>query len=96
MSGRIDQASGTVTVGYDRAVELVQEFLGDLGIVDISDPSHARTTDDLYIIRFKTAAEALEPNTVVVVDRASGDLHFVTVRPEDADPWPEAKVPVRD
>jgi hypothetical protein len=78
-------------LGYDRAVEVAQEFLGDLGIIDSAEPDHARATDSLFIIRFKAAAQAVEPNTVVLVDRATGDARFVTLDPAGADPWPEAK-----
>ena len=78
-------------VGYDQAVEAAQQFLGDLGIVATSEPGHALATDDVAIIRFKTAAQALKVNSVVVVDRATGSCRFATVRPENPDPWPGAK-----
>jgi hypothetical protein len=81
----------TMQVGHDQAVEAAQQFLGDLGIVLTSEPSHVMATDDVVIIRFTTAAEALTTNNVVVVDRTTGNCRFVTVRPEDPDPWPDAK-----
>lgn len=91
VSTSINRTSEGSALGYDRAVEVAQEFLGDLGIVDTSDPGHARATESVFIIEFKTAADALGPKTVVLVDRASGDQRFVTVDPADPDPWPDAK-----
>jgi hypothetical protein len=82
--------SAAMRLGHDQAVDAAQQFLGDLGIVSTSDPGHALATDDVAIIRFKTAAEALTANNVVLVDRATGNCRFVTVQPEDPDPWPEA------
>ena len=78
-------------LGHDRAVEVAQQFLGDLGIVSTSDPGHELATDAFVIIRFKTAAEALEVNSVVLVDRVTGSCKFATVRPDDPDPWPDAE-----
>lgn len=76
---------------HDQAVDAAQQFLGDLGIISTSDPAHALATDDLVIIRFRTAAEALEAGSVVLVDRATGHCRFATVRPDDPDPWPGAR-----
>lgn len=78
-------------LGHDQAVELAQRFLGDLGIVSTSDPGHVLATSELVIVRFKTAAEALTANSLVVVDRATGDCRYATVRPGDPFPWPDAK-----
>ena len=77
-------------VTHDQAVDAAQQFLGDLGTVLTSGPDHARATDEVVIVQFKTAAEALEANNVVVVDRANAHCRFATVRPEDPDPWPDA------
>jgi len=81
----------TKLLGHDQAVELAQRFLGDLGIVSTSDPDHALATPELVIVRFRTAAEALTANNVVLVDRATGDCRYATVRAEDPNPWPDAK-----
>jgi len=82
VSGRVD---------HDRAVELAQQFLGDLGIVASADLGHAMATDHTFIIRFSTAADALEANNVVVVNRESGDCRFATLRPDDTAPGPAVK-----
>jgi len=78
-------------LGYNEAVDAAQQFLGDLGIVSTSDPDHAVATDDLAIIRFRTAAGALKADSVVLVDRATGHCRFATLQPDAPDPWPEAQ-----
>lgn len=83
-------------LGYDRAMEVAQGFLGDLGVVDTTDPDHVRATDDVFIIRFRTAAQALDANTVVLVQRAGGAARYATVDPEEPDPWPDARPVLND
>lgn len=86
MNARIRPALDASVVGYDQAMDLAQQFLGDLGIVD-----DARATDSLFIIGFKSAAEAVEPETFVLIDRATGSARFVTVNSAEPDPWPDAR-----
>lgn len=56
---------------------MAQAFLGDLGVVDTSDTHCVRVAGELFLVRFRTAAEALKSVTVVAVDRATGATRFV-------------------
>jgi len=79
------------TVGPELAVEIAQAFLGDLGLIATSDRRDMLETDECFILRFATAAGALDDDIVLVVDRATGDASYRTLDPSEPWPWPEAK-----
>lgn len=79
-----------MSITFDQAIEVAQQFLGDLGLVASSDPNDARATSKFFIIDITTGSHAIEDGTVLVVERATGAAKFVTCSPGDPDPWPDA------
>jgi hypothetical protein len=84
-----------VSIGYDEAVEVAQQFLGDLGLIASPGPDQGLATEDLFVLRFTNGAQTLDKDTVVVVDRATGHARFWSWNPDASDPWPDA-VPIGD
>jgi hypothetical protein len=69
-----------MTMQFAQAEAIAQQFLGDLGVLVPSESGLGSATDEAFVFRFRTAAQALDSDTVLLVDRTTGEARFVGVR----------------